>query len=403
MNPLLPTIESPIIDLELQQLWNEAQEEFLTFLKDDSGIKDELSYFKNLIMKQNDLTGVVTLKSVLDNSAVADKILKRQELFTEPQSRISDKVTYVEGDLKAKKDKKIISDRVEKIAKLLSIPEGAAKANIASEELKNIRKQFPEDAFKWLSAAYEYNEWLGLSDYACASPFRRLLNVYGEVKTGKSCLVASIEEDLNRMSTKSSSNNDMVYALKSMALQLATQSKTFAAALSQLKEKDLRITDTRESFLEFLREQRRSFASEGSLQILILVTGSHGANFGHNPLDFVINLARSNTALGEATLQALTTALTTAENEIHRVDLLVYQSLLIAGRDETNIEHLQYALICWKNCGRISQVLALKPGAYDYERNIFTLQSRLLAHFRLAIKTRQDNPRSQHEQQLLDP
>ncbi|TGO52871.1 hypothetical protein BCON_0133g00160 [Botryotinia convoluta] len=129
---------------------------------------------------------------------------------------------------------------------------------------------------------------------------------------------------------------------------------------------------------------------------------SHGPNFGHNPLDFVINLARSNTALGEATLQALTTALTTAENEIHRVDLLVYQGLLIAGRDETNVEYLQYALICWKNCGRILQVLALKPGAYDYEQNIFTLQSRLLAHFRLAIKIRQDNPRSQHEQQLLD-
>ncbi|TGO52872.1 hypothetical protein BCON_0133g00170 [Botryotinia convoluta] len=130
----------------------------VTFLKDDSGIKDELTNFKALIAKQNDLTGMITLKSVLDNSAVAAKILKRQELFTEQQSRIADKVTYVEGDLKAKKDEKIISDRVEKIAKLLSMPEGSAKANTASEELKDIRKQFPEDAFKWLSAVYDYNE-----------------------------------------------------------------------------------------------------------------------------------------------------------------------------------------------------------------------------------------------------
>ncbi|TEY84228.1 hypothetical protein BOTCAL_0018g00050 [Botryotinia calthae] len=307
----------------------------VTFLKDDSGIKDELSNFKALITKQNGLTGVITLKSILDNSA---------ELFAEQQIRIADKVTYVEGDLKAKGDEKITSDRVEKISKLLSMPEGSAKANTASEELKDLRKQFPKDAFKWLSTDYGYNEWLGISDYTCPSPFRRLLNVHGGVKTGKSCLVASIEEDLrsrkianlaiayhaftevDSKSNKTARNNDMVYALKSVALQLATQSKTYAAALSQLKEKDLRITDTRErsvekqwrdklrfakdpgsrepltivllfdgldklpksndrNFLEFLREQRRSFASESSLQLLILVTARYNHTFGDLDID----------------------------------------------------------------------------------------------------------------------
>ncbi|ATZ53694.1 hypothetical protein BCIN_09g04860 [Botrytis cinerea B05.10] len=48
----------------------------VTFLKGDSGIKDELSKFNALITKQNDLTGVITLKSVLDNSAVANELLK---------------------------------------------------------------------------------------------------------------------------------------------------------------------------------------------------------------------------------------------------------------------------------------------------------------------------------------
>ncbi|TEY84230.1 hypothetical protein BOTCAL_0018g00070 [Botryotinia calthae] len=131
---------------------------------------------------------------------------------------------------------------------------------------------------------------------------------------------------------------------------------------------------------------------------------SDGPNFGHNPLDFVINLARSNTALGEATLKALTKVLNTVENEIHRIDLLVYQCLLIAGGVEINVEHQQQSLICWKNFARILQVLDLEAvcGKYDYERNIFTLQSRLLAHYQLAIKNRQDNPLSQHEQQLLD-
>ncbi|KAF7952403.1 uncharacterized protein EAE97_001900 [Botrytis byssoidea] len=211
------------------------------------------------------------------------------------------------------------------------MPEGSAKANTARDELKDIRKQLPEDAFKWLSTSYGYNEWLKQLDDACMSPFWQLLYVYGGVKTGKSCLVASIEEDLrsrnianlaiayhaftgvDTKTSKTASNNDIVYALKSMAL------KTYAAALSQLQEKDLRITDTRERsaeiqwwdklrfakdpgnreplsivllfdgldklpkskthhLLEILREQLRVFASEGSLQLLILITGRYDKN-----------------------------------------------------------------------------------------------------------------------------
>ncbi|TGO12725.1 hypothetical protein BTUL_0083g00280 [Botrytis tulipae] len=295
-----------------------------TFLKDDSGIKDELSNLKNLIKRQNHLTGVITLKNILDNSAVTDELLKGQisfarvqELFTEQQRHIADKVTYVEGDLKAKKDEKIASDRVEKISKLLSMPEGSAKANTAREEVKDIRKQLPEDAFKWLSTAYEYNEWLESLDDACVSPYWRLLYVYGE-QTWPLHITLSLGCDTK--TTETASNNGIVYALKSMALQLATQSKAYAAALSQLEEKDLRITDTRErsaeiqwwdklrfakdpgnrepsrivllfdgldklpksdahNFLKFLREQTRVFASERSFQLFILVTGRYDNNY----------------------------------------------------------------------------------------------------------------------------
>ncbi|KAF7954532.1 hypothetical protein EAE96_005652 [Botrytis aclada] len=304
----------------------------VTFLKDDSGVKDELRKFKDLIAKQNDLTGVITLKTILDNSAGIDKMLKRQDSISEKQSRITDQVTYVEKDVKDKKDEKVISDRVEKISRLLSIPQGLAKANAANEELKLLRTWFPKDGFKWLPKVDDYDEWVGLSsDSALRSSFR-LLFVSGEIKTGKSCLVASVEEDLKSRkvanlaiayhaftgidseSTKTTLENDVVCALKSTALQLATQSKMYATALSQLKEEDLRITDERENsaenqwwdklrfskdlgnheplnivllldgldqlsegnankFLEFLRQRRSLLAKEKELQLRILVTG----------------------------------------------------------------------------------------------------------------------------------
>ncbi|KAF7925871.1 hypothetical protein EAE99_005906 [Botrytis elliptica] len=309
----------------------------VTFLKDDSGVKDELRNFKELITKQNELTGVITLKTILDNSAGIDKMLKRQDSISEKQSHIADGVTYVKDDIKAQKDEKIISDRVEKISRLLSMPQGLAKSNVANEELREIRKQFPEDGFKWLSRVNDYDEWLKLSsDSAPRSPFR-LLSVSGAIKTGKSCLVASIEEDLrNRKianlaiayhaftgvdskSTKTAIKDDVVHALKSMALQLATQNKAYAAALSQLKEKDLRISDTQEcsavqqwwdklrfakdpenqeplnifllldgldqlseenadKFLELLRKSSSSLAKENRLQLRILVTGIIDSN-----------------------------------------------------------------------------------------------------------------------------
>ncbi|KAF7920875.1 uncharacterized protein EAE98_008904 [Botrytis deweyae] len=284
----------------------------VTFLKDDSGVKEELRNFKELIAKQNDLTGVTTLKTILDNSAGIAKMLKRQDSISEKQSRIADGVTYVKDDVKAQRNEKIISD--------------------PNEELKEIRKQFPEDGFKWLSRVNEYDEWLRLSSDSAPRPPFRLLFVSGAIKTGKSCLVASIEEDLrNRKianlaiayhaftgvdskSTKTVSKDDVVYALKSMALQLATQSKAYAAALSQLKEKDLRISDTREcsavqqwwdklrfakdpenqeslnifllldgldqlsednadKFLELLRKSSSSLGKESRLQLRVLVTG----------------------------------------------------------------------------------------------------------------------------------
>ncbi|KAF7889590.1 uncharacterized protein EAF02_002005 [Botrytis sinoallii] len=309
----------------------------VTFLKDDSGVKDELRNFKELITKQNELTGVITLKTVLDNSAGIDKVLKRQDSISEKQSHIADGVTYVKDDIKAQKDEKIISDRVEKISRLLSIPQGLVKSNVANEELKEIRKQFPEDGFKWLSRVNDYDEWLRLSsDSAPRSPFR-LLFVSGAFKTGKSCLVASIEEDLRNKkianlaiayhaftgvdskSTKTASKDDVVHALKSMALQLATQNKAYAAALSQLKKKIFRISDTQEcsavqqwwdklrfakdpenqeplnifllldgldqlsednadNFLEVLRKSSTSLAKENRLQLRILVTGIIDSN-----------------------------------------------------------------------------------------------------------------------------
>ncbi|TGO42349.1 hypothetical protein BHYA_0009g00280 [Botrytis hyacinthi] len=303
----------------------------VTFLKDDSGVKDELRNFKELIARQNDLTGVITLKTVLDNSAGIDKILKRQDSFSEKQSHISDEVAYVKDGIKAQKDEKIISDR---------IPQGLAKANAANEELKNLRKRFPQDGFKWLSKVGDYEKWLGLSSGSAPRSSPRLLFVSGEFKTGKSCLVASIEEDLrskkianlaiayhaftgiDSKSTKTTLKDDVVYALKSMALQLATQNKMYATSLSQLKEKDLRITDERENsaesqwwdklrfskdlendeplnivllldgldqlsegnankFLELLRKRRSSLAKENGLQIRILVTGITSPGFSN--------------------------------------------------------------------------------------------------------------------------
>ncbi|THV52033.1 hypothetical protein BGAL_0091g00180 [Botrytis galanthina] len=267
----------------------------VTFLKDDSGVKDELRNFKELIARQNDLTGVITLKTILHNSAGIDKMLKRQDSISEKQSHIADGVTYVKDDIKAQKDEKIISDRVEKISRLLSIPQGLAKVNAANETLKDLRERFPKDGLKWLSKVDDYEEWLGLSSKSAPWSSFKLLFVSGEIKTGKSCLVASIEEDLrsrkianlaiayhaftgiDSKSTKTTLKDDVVYALKSMALQLATQSKMYATALSQLKEENLRITDERGNSAEKQWWDKLRFSqdleSHESLNIVLLIDG----------------------------------------------------------------------------------------------------------------------------------
>ncbi|KAF7920874.1 uncharacterized protein EAE98_008903 [Botrytis deweyae] len=122
---------------------------------------------------------------------------------------------------------------------------------------------------------------------------------------------------------------------------------------------------------------------------------------GQNSLYYVINLARSSTVSSEITLEAFVEAATRAENELHRAVLLIYEGLLISRGVETNLEQFRHSLNRWNSCRHILNLLSDK----SFEHYVLlhaTLRFQLMAHFQLAIISRQNNHHLLNEQKLLD-
>ncbi|EXJ79463.1 hypothetical protein A1O3_08965 [Capronia epimyces CBS 606.96] len=217
----------------------------VAFLKDDSGVRAELVEFKALIDKQSHVTEAVTLQHVLSNEDKLAEALRRQYESAEKIGNIEVGVKTLVADLSDRKLQRITSERVDTMAKMLGMTEEPAQeARRAIQRMKDNRLK---GSAQWLMEMQEYKEWKTDTDQL------PLLLLCGEPKTGKSYLLAAIDEDLrdqdptvaiayykfsghDAKSNKEKNRDDVVSALKSMALQLAGQYKTYSKEMAALKD-----------------------------------------------------------------------------------------------------------------------------------------------------------------------
>ncbi|KAE8450789.1 hypothetical protein EG329_005702 [Mollisiaceae sp. DMI_Dod_QoI] len=297
----------------------------VTFLKDDSGVKDELDNFKALIDKQSHFTEAITLKHVLDSEASIVDILENQYLSAEQQNRMETGINVLVADASDKKTERITSERVDTIAKTLSVPRDSAQ--VAKQALQDIRGHLLQGSLQWLLDLDAYKEWV--TPVTKSIP---LLLLSGDPNTGKSSLVAFIDKDLrsrnipnvaiayyaftgrDAKSTRDKNKDDIVSAaLKSMAVQLATQNKAYAKDLSGLKESDLKLPETHKEFPERHLWDKLQFSkdpqSQDPLNLILLFDGldqlpeSHTSKF----LDLLVDESRSPAKTDRLRLRILAT------------------------------------------------------------------------------------------------
>jgi hypothetical protein len=218
----------------------------VTFLNDDSGVRAELTKFKALIDKQSHVTEAVTLQHVLSSEGKLVEVLNAQYENAEKLSNLEGNMNIVVADVTDRRMQVILSERVEQMATMLSMTRESAEE--ARKSMLNIKDSLLAGCGQWLLDDDDYKEWK--SPIADTIP---LLLLSGDAKTGKSSLLASIEEDMRRTTTdvaiayhtftgrdakgsKAKNKDELVSALKSMALQLASQYKPYAKEMAALKD-----------------------------------------------------------------------------------------------------------------------------------------------------------------------
>jgi hypothetical protein len=217
-------------------------------------VKSELTKFKALIEKQSRVTEATTLQHVLANEKNTVEILKSQFLASEKLKGVETGVNVLVADMNDRKLERITSERVEAIAKKLSMTgESVQEAKVA---LQTMRASRLEGSSQWLLSHPDYKEWITPDTESIP-----LLLLSGDTKTGRSFLLAFIEEDLRKInadiaiayhafagrdvkSAKDKGKDDVVSALKSMALQVASQNKTYAKDMVGLKDSDFKPLET---------------------------------------------------------------------------------------------------------------------------------------------------------------
>ncbi|EXJ54057.1 hypothetical protein A1O7_09394 [Cladophialophora yegresii CBS 114405] len=220
----------------------------VTFLNDDSGVRAELDKFKALIGKQSNVTEAVTLQHVLSSEGKLVEVLNTQYENAEKLSNLEGNMNIVVADVTDRRMQVILSERVEQMATMLSMTRDSAEE--ARKLTLNMIDNLLPGSGQWLLDDEDYKEW--------KSPLKDtipLLLLSGDPKTGKSSLLASIEKDLRITTTtpdvaiayhtftgrdakgsKDKNKDELVFALKSMALQLAGQYRPYAKEMAALKE-----------------------------------------------------------------------------------------------------------------------------------------------------------------------
>jgi hypothetical protein len=151
----------------------------VTFLNDDSGVKSELTKFQALIDKQSRVTEATTLQHVLANEKNTVEILKSQFLSSEKLKGMETGVNVLVADMNDRKTERITSERVEAIAKKLSMTgESVQEAKVA---LQTMRESRLEGSAQWLLGHPDYKEWITPDTDSIP-----LLLLSGDTKTGKS-------------------------------------------------------------------------------------------------------------------------------------------------------------------------------------------------------------------------
>ncbi|KAH8692976.1 hypothetical protein BGW36DRAFT_362518 [Talaromyces proteolyticus] len=218
----------------------------VTFLNDDSGVSAELVKFKDLIEKQSRVTGAITLQHVLESENGIAKILQEAYVHAEQLSSIDIKMDSLVADMTDRKTQKITTGRVDTVARMLS--KTTEPIQEAKQALQTLRDGLLTQSAQWLLQDQRFTDWK--SPNSDLSP---LLVLSGGPKTGKSHLLAAIERDLrttntgvsiayyafsehDTKSTKDKNKNEIIDALKSMALQLAAQHTPYAKQISGIKD-----------------------------------------------------------------------------------------------------------------------------------------------------------------------
>ncbi|OQU96187.1 hypothetical protein CLAIMM_02300 [Cladophialophora immunda] len=230
----------------------------ITFLNDDSGVKSELTKFKALIEKQSRVTDAITLQHVLSSEDRIFEVLHAQYETAEKLTNLETNISMVAEDVSDRKMRMILSERLDAMSRMLST--STASAQEATKAMLAMRNDLLAGSAQWLLEHDDYKEWKTAE--ANAIP---LLLISGEKHTGKSFLLAAIEKDLRETgrdvsiayyeftkreakSAKEKHKEDVVAAMKSMSLQLASQYKQYATEMAGLKD-DFRPPDSKEKEL----------------------------------------------------------------------------------------------------------------------------------------------------------
>ena len=252
-----------------------------TFLKDDSGVQDELANFKALIDNQSRITEATTLEHILSTEENTAELLRTQYMSSEKLTKVETGVNVLVADMNDRKTERLSSIRAETIEKVLSISRESYQEDKLT--LQRMKDELLQGSSRWLLDQTDYKDWM--SQRTDSDLF---LFIAGDPRTGKSFLLASIDNDLHNnnpdvavayhaftgrdgKSARDRNDNDLISALKSMAFQIAQQNKTYAKEILGMKDTDLKPLETHQLWTKL--KFSNYFDSKESVDIVLMFDG----------------------------------------------------------------------------------------------------------------------------------
>lgn len=251
----------------------------ITFLNDDSGVSSELEKMRKLIEGQSRVTEAITLKYVLKSEKhLAEMLIKDCEQAERLQD-LSTKFNFFFSDVNDSKMRKVTTERIDTLAKTLSVT--AESIQEARRTMQTMKERLLDGSTRWLQGHWAYKEWKSSNTESIP-----VLLLSGEPKTGKSCLLAAIDEEIRATlpdvdiayfafaerdvkDTRDKGKDDLPTALKSMALQIAGQNTTYAKDLAVLKESEFKSTQSVKDLWDKLQFSKYSQVKDGTGIILM--------------------------------------------------------------------------------------------------------------------------------------